>query len=616
MRTFFTNALVTTTFLSFLAGPVLGAVFNVNESSSIITLSGNSLGFALEEQSAGSLTTHFAGTINAALSESSIEFTGSSLITPRNNGSWEPKANGEPGSDPANFGGKASGGVLGSVVAAVRNAQIDVKSPLLTVTAGEFSSASLLFQMLTNSSGSLDYNLSGFFAKKGSIALAGLGTNRVTSLATISTTGNTQTLRIPLNADFYFKLVSANDTVLTVTGEIVATRSLAPPNDLFANRTVLTGTDLDISSSNIGAGSEAGEPLHAGKIGGKSVWWKWTPTVTGPAQLSTAGSNFDTLLAVYTGTFANLTAVASNDSLLGDTLTFLALSGTEYQIAVDGSAGAEGTFPLSLKQSVPTPLSSSSFDFDLDFWSVVSFPHAGPFDAPVGGPFTPEYRAANGNPGGYITQTDPDLNTWFWDAPPKLLGDQTLAYGGTLHFDLRLLNPGQLPAPFLRQAQLPAVDVVLAGPGNTLVFDLSPDPTDAWTSYSIPLLESAGWKKESLSGPAPTEAEFKTVLQSLSALRIRGEFRPDGASDLDNVSWAAPLERPALSIASAAGELKLSWPASAAAFHLLQSSTVGPGAQWAEVTAQPTVEEGQFVVRFAPGGASLFYILSTVGGGE
>src|SRR5262249_48583588 len=78
----------------------------------------------------------------------------------------------------------------------------------------------------------------------------------------------------------------------------------------FASGTVISGTSLSLSGSNVGATKEVGEPNHAGNTGGKSVWWTWTATASGRVYLDTTGSNFDTLLAVYTGnTVGGLTRV-------------------------------------------------------------------------------------------------------------------------------------------------------------------------------------------------------------------------------------------------------------------------------------------------------------------
>jgi hypothetical protein len=134
----------------------------------------------------------------------------------------------------------------------------------------------------------------------------------------------------------------------------------APANDNFANRIGLGSSGGTVTGSNVGATKEAGEPNHAGNVGGKSVWWTWTPSASGNATISTAGSSFDTILAVYTGTtIPTLTQVAANDDVSTNNhtsqVTFGAVSGVTYQIAVDGFNGASGNITL-----VVTPPSQSS----------------------------------------------------------------------------------------------------------------------------------------------------------------------------------------------------------------------------------------------------------------
>lgn len=221
MKTRFAQALVTA---SFIWGAITSqaAVFTVDTNQTTITLSGTVLGLPIEEQSPGSLTTHFGGQITANITDSSVAFPGGSRIVGENSGSWTPKAQGEAGSEPANFGGKASGGFLGNVMAAVRNSQFDVTSSTLPLIAGNFDAGSLLFQFIENSGGSLDYSVGGLFATKGNIDLAGLATNRLTAQAAISGPANSRTLTIPIAADFYFELLSDNDVKLTITGQLVA----------------------------------------------------------------------------------------------------------------------------------------------------------------------------------------------------------------------------------------------------------------------------------------------------------------------------------------------------------------------------------------------------------
>src|ERR1039457_3552368 len=87
-----------------------------------------------------------------------------------------------------------------------------------------------------------------------------------------------------------------------------------PANDMFANRIVITGTNIVVTGSSVGATRETGEPYHAGNTGGASVWWSWKAPYVGTVTISTAGSSFDTLLGIYTGTSVSaLTEVASND---------------------------------------------------------------------------------------------------------------------------------------------------------------------------------------------------------------------------------------------------------------------------------------------------------------
>jgi hypothetical protein len=129
-------------------------------------------------------------------------------------------------------------------------------------------------------------------------------------------------------------------------------------NDNFADRFTLSGMEAFAQGSSSGASKEPGEPNHAGNPGGASVWWSWTAPETDHVRISTAGSNFDTLLAVYTGTgIGNLTLIAENDDFGGVTsaVGFLAVAGTTYHIAVDGYGGVSGDVQLTIAPVPPVP---------------------------------------------------------------------------------------------------------------------------------------------------------------------------------------------------------------------------------------------------------------------
>lgn len=126
-------------------------------------------------------------------------------------------------------------------------------------------------------------------------------------------------------------------------------------NDSFASRAVITGQNITLTASNVGATLEPGElsPIDPNPVG-SSVWWTWTPTVSGSTTISLSGSNFDTVLAVYTGTtISNLVTVQVNDDSSGGSysgLTFAAIANTTYQIAVFGYNTNQGSITFQLTQ--------------------------------------------------------------------------------------------------------------------------------------------------------------------------------------------------------------------------------------------------------------------------
>jgi Divergent InlB B-repeat domain len=149
--------------------------------------------------------------------------------------------------------------------------------------------------------------------------------------------------------------------LLVVTLACAPTALAGPANDDFANAEALPAEPpVSTPGSTVEATKETDEPDHAGDPGGQSVWFTWTPTSSGPVEISTCGSffsNLDAVLAVYTGSNpGSLTPVASNDdgpepgfpgcSYLDSEVRFDASAGTTYRIAVDSSGGTAGSFNL------------------------------------------------------------------------------------------------------------------------------------------------------------------------------------------------------------------------------------------------------------------------------
>jgi hypothetical protein len=117
-----------------------------------------------------------------------------------------------------------------------------------------------------------------------------------------------------------------------------------PHNDSLAAPDEFPGFSYGYGARLMGATAELGEPLHAGHVGGHSVWFKWTSGAAGPAKFSTCWfqTGFDTLLGVYTGDAYPLTSVGSNDddptcdqNTRASTATFTAAAHTTYKVALD-----------------------------------------------------------------------------------------------------------------------------------------------------------------------------------------------------------------------------------------------------------------------------------------
>ena len=73
-----------------------------------------------------------------------------------------------------------------------------------------------------------------------------------------------------------------------------------PPNDIFANRSSLSGSQPAANGANVNGTAEPGEPDPDGYSAASSVWWTWTAPSSGRMTFRTTGSSFDTVLAIYT----------------------------------------------------------------------------------------------------------------------------------------------------------------------------------------------------------------------------------------------------------------------------------------------------------------------------
>ncbi len=137
--------------------------------------------------------------------------------------------------------------------------------------------------------------------------------------------------------------------------------------DLFPTVGSAFETPISLASANSGtlsgnnqfATKQDSEPDHAGNSGGSSVWFEWKAPTTGVYTFNTYGSDFDTLLAIYTGSdLGSLVEIAScDDSESPETnckITVQITAGQSFMIAVDGKDGITGNYAINWEYS-PIP---------------------------------------------------------------------------------------------------------------------------------------------------------------------------------------------------------------------------------------------------------------------
>ena len=144
---------------------------------------------------------------------------------------------------------------------------------------------------------------------------------------------------------------------LALLGMASGALAAAPVNDNFANARGIAGQSGTDAGTNVEGTKEVGEPNNSVNAGGKSVWYLWTAPSTGAYFFDTIGSDFDTILAVYTGgALAGLVEVAADDDSGGAStskVSFTATAGVVYRVSVDGFSGVSGSIKLSWLALLP-----------------------------------------------------------------------------------------------------------------------------------------------------------------------------------------------------------------------------------------------------------------------
>lgn len=129
-----------------------------------------------------------------------------------------------------------------------------------------------------------------------------------------------------------------------------------PPNDGFAGRKVVASLPYEDVQNTAEATVEPGEPsaCFGESESGNTVWYQFTPSADSVIVADTLGSDFDTVVAVYTGTsLVDLHQVACEDdtqSSLQARVAFSAAGGTTYFVQVGGYFGDSGTLLFRMRE--------------------------------------------------------------------------------------------------------------------------------------------------------------------------------------------------------------------------------------------------------------------------
>ena len=147
-----------------------------------------------------------------------------------------------------------------------------------------------------------------------------------------------------------FLLVAAMATGLWSLPAIA--EAAPPPNDAFAAGTTVGAIPYQDAQSTLEATAEPGEPVSPCGPAGRSIWYRFTPAADVVLRADTLGSDFDTVLAVWTGSdLGSLSPVACSDDVVNSQsiAVFAAEAGVPHVFQVGGYEGGGGTLMFRLR---------------------------------------------------------------------------------------------------------------------------------------------------------------------------------------------------------------------------------------------------------------------------
>ena len=170
---------------------------------------------------------------------------------------------------------------------------------------------------------------------------------------------------------------------------------------------------------------------------------------------------------------------------------------------------------------------TSTFDTDADGWTCS--------DNNLASPLTVTYNSTGGNPDGYISTSTTSSQPFFWVSPAKFGGNIAyFSYGQELSFDIQLNHVGTVHGA----SSLGDVQIRIPS-GQVLVINLPTFPAQApaWSSFTIKLDETAGWRVGNTGGTLATQAQMLQYLSGVHSFRFSAKYTASSTvgGAIDNV---------------------------------------------------------------------------------
>src|SRR5205823_1507245 len=184
------------------------------------------------------------------------------------------------------------------------------------------------------------------------------------SQVSFTATANT-TYYVMVAASFYGSTVYFGNLVLNVVGP--------PANDAFANATAISSLPFKDTVDASLTTTENGEPTPSCNFGGlgHTVWYSYTPAVTGSVSASSFSIG-STSLAAYTGsTLSRLTKVGCGN--YGNLVTLRASAGQTYYFQTFGLYGSSWPITFNLKVTPPPQASFAYGPYDPSLFDRIQF---------------------------------------------------------------------------------------------------------------------------------------------------------------------------------------------------------------------------------------------------